>query len=915
MTALTQFRVQRYGHFEDHTVAFGPGCTVVYGENEAGKSTLLDALSDFLWGFPAKNHPREFVYKRNQMLLEGTVDVEGHGAHLYTRQPPRLSCDGAEIDAAPWGADLNRGHWEHAYGLNLPRLEKGGRDIVGGKDDPGGISFLADTGLPIDDLRDSLVKKKSEIFVAHGGNTKSAIRRLLNRLQELDTRIGELGASAKDVENLEIRLDDLKTTLTQNQRLMATLDDDIRVNGELLRAFDDVQRLQQLDEQIEQLAATGAVLDEGATGELAEALGKLRALSVAITEHSDSLEANRAQLNRIEPRRDVLDRTADIRSAVREIEARKADASVLLDTSAAANHRQAVVNLLDELGESSDDLEAARRSVTVPTDRHEQLDRRAQSLEAAEQALSTQQKRVRDAQVNLEQQLTPAAGSETLLAQLARRDEAWQAVREPWISGDLPSDVRRAELAARLDAAIQVADDEAERAATALEKLGESRGKRQQAEASLDREKAQLAEAEAIAATARDEWSQLADNSGLPTGTDGQAWRVRADLLNRLNEAWKKWQDEESRHRSARERLDVYQAQVNELARLLTTPSGDALTDIDALDDLLNEAENRETQLANVQSAIDKEKDKLTAAEADHVDCLASIQSLAAGADAEDLLKRSTEYHRLHEQRANTVQLIAVATPSMPDLAATQAALGDRDRASLQAEAAELSSQRVAVGADVAEGERAVGATQSELSRLQQREGTAALLAERQEVSARIAELAEQYRLLHVQELILNSYAKLNADRSDTPVLDRAGAYLQILTGGRHQGFSITTVGTEKHLRIQSLVGDTVQDIEPANLSDGTEHQVYFALRLAGMAARQEERRRKGLPTIPVVLDDVFQAFDDERSGRALELLAELGREFQIIVMTHERAIYDIAEAMPEVETVHLTTPRVPAQV
>ena len=908
MTRIEQFQVQRYGHFDDLTVQFGPGCTVVYGENEAGKSTLLDALSDFLWGLIARNHPREFVYKRSQMLLEATVD-DGQ-RHLYTRQGNKLTCDGQPSSGPAWAAGLTREHWDHAYGLNLERLERGGRAVVSGRDDPGGISFLADTGLPIDEVMARIVERQKALFGTHGNTKNSAIRQLLVRLEEIDKRIEELGASAQDVDNLQARLEALKASLGQNSAQRAELAGEIKVAEELLHAHEHVQELARLDERIAELRASGPVLSQEQTQELATALSELADIESNVSALTGTLERNREQLSTLDARPDVLEHSADIRAAVRELEARRADDEVLLDTSAAANHRHDIVNLLDSLGQRNDDLEAARRAVLVPADLHDQLDRQATACDAASTAVIAARAEVSQAQARVQQESVPTTGSETLVAHLARRNEAWQAVRAPWVSGKLPDDAARLALAVRLDAAIDAADAEAERAAEALEQLGVNRGKRQQAEAQLEREQSQLAAAEATEASEKEAWVALVKSAGLTDGLDTAAWRVRSHLLSQLTEAWQKWQEQDARHQSARERLAAFQTRVGQLSLLLTAPTGDALRDVEALDDLLNEAETAETKIRDLQAAIDENDEELAAARAAREHIVTAVAALADGADPADLLERSSTHHQLQAERDNTTRLVAVAAPSIPDLDGVQAALGDQDPASLQARAAELDSQRVALDAAITADDQAVGATQAELSGLQHKEGTAALLAERQEVAARVAELAEQYRNLHVQELILHQYAKLNADRSDTPILDRAGSYLNILTGGRHRGFSIVTTGADKHLRIESVVGDTRHDTEPAKLSDGTEHQVYFALRLAGIAARQEERVRKGEPTVPVVLDDVFQAFDDERSATALQLLSELGREFQIIVMTHERAIYNIAEDMPEVHTIRLTAPR-----
>jgi uncharacterized protein YhaN len=56
--------LERYGHFEDCTLSFRggePDLHVVYGANEAGKTTSMAAVSDLLYGFPSRS-PYNFIY-------------------------------------------------------------------------------------------------------------------------------------------------------------------------------------------------------------------------------------------------------------------------------------------------------------------------------------------------------------------------------------------------------------------------------------------------------------------------------------------------------------------------------------------------------------------------------------------------------------------------------------------------------------------------------------------------------------------------------------------------------------------------------------------------------------------------------------------------------------------------------------
>jgi uncharacterized protein YhaN len=68
-------------------------------------------------------------------------------------------------------------------------------------------------------------------------------------------------------------------------------------------------------------------------------------------------------------------------------------------------------------------------------------------------------------------------------------------------------------------------------------------------------------------------------------------------------------------------------------------------------------------------------------------------------------------------------------------------------------------------------------------------------------------------------------------------------------------------------------------------LSAGTRDQLYLAMRLA--FARQIS---PGEP-LPLILDDPFSNFDDQRIAAALEILNAVGDDQQIILFTHDRSL------------------------
>ena len=64
-------------------------------------------------------------------------------------------------------------------------------------------------------------------------------------------------------------------------------------------------------------------------------------------------------------------------------------------------------------------------------------------------------------------------------------------------------------------------------------------------------------------------------------------------------------------------------------------------------------------------------------------------------------------------------------------------------------------------------------------------------------------------------------------------------------------------------------------------MSTGTIDQIYLALRLALI-----QRLSESGESIPLLLDDPFASYDDDRLARTLRLLMRLADHFQIILFT-----------------------------
>lgn len=152
---FARLTLERYGRFEDCSLTFRPGAPdlhVIYGPNEAGKSTTLAAVSDLLFGFGART-PYDFRF--DKALLRIGAELEEDGRTLVCRRrkgnaSTLLDTEDRPIDEAMLMGMLRgqtRDGFRLAFSLDQERLRLGGRAMVEAKDDVGQALFAAGSGL------------------------------------------------------------------------------------------------------------------------------------------------------------------------------------------------------------------------------------------------------------------------------------------------------------------------------------------------------------------------------------------------------------------------------------------------------------------------------------------------------------------------------------------------------------------------------------------------------------------------------------------------------------------------------------------------------------------------------------------------------------------------------------------------
>ena len=128
----------------------------------------------------------------------------------------------------------------------------------------------------------------------------------------------------------------------------------------------------------------------------------------------------------------------------------------------------------------------------------------------------------------------------------------------------------------------------------------------------------------------------------------------------------------------------------------------------------------------------------------------------------------------------------------------------------------------------------------------------------------------------------------------DTPLVQRIGTAFRTLTAGAYSGVALRP-DERGEPRLVAL--ERAHPAEPrvvAELSEGTQDQLFLALRLVSIGDHVAAR-----PPLPFLGDDILQSFDDARALAAMHALLDLSRHTQVVLLTHHEHLLALAGSLP----------------
>ncbi|SDE56648.1 AAA family ATPase [Ruegeria marina] len=321
---LNRLDLTRFGKFTDLSLSFpvpppgDPDLHVIYGANEAGKSTLLEGWLDMLFQIPVRSR-MDFIHPYPSMQLGAALQIDGR-THELLRVKKR---DNSLLDASggPLGEallhgglrGLDRSSYAAMFSLNRQTLGEGGESILASKGDLGELLFQASAGLT--DLAAQLdeLRAESEEFLNRTGR-KGVLRDLGAEYEDLGRQIRELDTAAAEYARLSAERDRARNIWHQAREAAEAAQTDVIETDRQIAALPLVPRLDRL---MAQIASYGALPEppEGWLAELPEMDRAETAIATRLEAAKKAVAGLEAELNGLHPDEPLLDALEDIKAA------------------------------------------------------------------------------------------------------------------------------------------------------------------------------------------------------------------------------------------------------------------------------------------------------------------------------------------------------------------------------------------------------------------------------------------------------------------------------------------------------------------------------------------------------------------------------------------------------------------------
>lgn len=497
---LQRLRLLRFGHFVDRDVELDHspgGLRFVLGPNEAGKSTLRDALRMALFGPGGQS----VGGRRAAELAVEAEFAEGGAVLRRTGLGAPRRADGEPFEQDEWSRliPVSPELFDRLFCLDHDELRRSAQSLLQTDGGLGRIVFGASLGGGrIDEITDHLTKEVEVRF--KGGGSKQLLPKALAALAETDQELLDKTRSASEWLREKGEVDRLQAQVDECSRQVDALR---REEGRLARVARTAApraELGQLRMDLTATEAAGPVVTGGEVAGLLDALARHRDALRCLEGLGVEVEQLEAQLAAMPCDRRLLDQSAEVERLIeslgqygdhlRVVQNHRLRTATSVELMQPALLRAAKLDLEPLLGMAASlpdaEAELARRDAEVASlvvrlqiavDRAEVtrlevpgaavVERRRREVAQSDAERTQLETSLADARRRIgeeQDKLAAVSGAvavpmpEEIRAARERRDERWSAVRGWFVDGVEHASLDRAGLAGELDGALVESD-------------------------------------------------------------------------------------------------------------------------------------------------------------------------------------------------------------------------------------------------------------------------------------------------------------------------------------------------------------------------------------------------------------------------------------------------------------------------
>ncbi len=258
---INRLDLMAFGRFTEKSLDLSEGdegLHLIYGDNEAGKSTSLRALTGWLFGIPARTNDN-FVHSNPQLRIGGELRLSTGETLAFVRRKGNKDTlleygKDEPLDESRFRRFLPAGIDETVFtrlwGIDHDRLIAGGRELLEQSGDLGQALFSAAAGTA--SLRDILMEMQNralDIFKPRGSKAVlnqavSAYKDALKRMREASLPVAAWKAMQNDLSTTSAAIQEVEEKIDEKNKQKSALERINRVKAALARRRNCLEKIE-----------------------------------------------------------------------------------------------------------------------------------------------------------------------------------------------------------------------------------------------------------------------------------------------------------------------------------------------------------------------------------------------------------------------------------------------------------------------------------------------------------------------------------------------------------------------------------------------------------------------------------------------------------------------------------------------